>query len=98
MQCACTLSLPLSGAFLVVINVQCSLLYQTDTQVRALISDMDVKVTQGHVLLDRSVTDLEHALASHEAGVKGKIAGTEKRLAMQEAAMKERVISLEVCL
>lgn len=63
---------------------------------RGLISDMDVKVTQGHVLLDRSVTDLEHALASHEAGVKGKIAGTEKRLAMQEAAMKERVISLEV--
>lgn len=63
---------------------------------RALISDMDVKVTQGHVLLDRSVTDLEHALASHEAGVKGKIAGTEKRLALQEAAMKERVISLEV--
>ena len=73
-----------------------SFAHQVDSQIRSLLTDMDVKVTQGHTLLNRAVTELEQAVASNEAGVKSKIAGTEKRLALQEAAMKERVINLEV--
>ena len=63
---------------------------------RALITDMDVKVTQGHTLLERSVTEIEHTLATAETATKSRLAGTEKRLASQEAAMKERVIKIEV--
>jgi hypothetical protein len=55
-----------------------------------------LQVTQGHTLLERSVTDLEHALTTSESGFKSRLAGTEKRLASQEAVMKERVASLEV--
>jgi hypothetical protein len=55
-----------------------------------------LQVTQGHTLLERSVTDLEHALATSESGFKNRLARTEKRLASQEAVMKERVASLEV--
>jgi DNA repair exonuclease SbcCD ATPase subunit len=53
-------------------------------------------VTQGHTLLDRSITDLERALATVDGSAKSRMAGTEKRLASQEAAMKERVVRLEV--
>ena len=53
-------------------------------------------MTQGHTLLERSVTELEQAVANCENGGRSRISGTEKRLAMQEAAMKERVAGLEV--
>jgi hypothetical protein len=46
--------------------------------------------------LERSINDLERALASADGGAQSRMAGTEKRLASQEAAMKERVVRIEV--